>query len=106
MRSFALTAGLFAAAAFAGAPSCNGPPCMTGTQAQTVADNFETLIKAFQASDAENWLTPDFEDYSSSVNTLIDSGCPAGPVALDSATFDSRAAFIAGQGSQPPIPFK
>lgn len=105
MRSFALAAGLFAAAALAGAPDCNGPPCMTAVQAQEVATHFETLIKAFDASDAEQWLTKDFTDYSSSVNTLINFGCTA-PQPLDGATFSSRDAFIAGQGSQPPIPFK
>ena len=105
MRSFALAAGLFAAAAFAGAPSCNSPPCLSAVEAQEVATHFETLIKAFQPSDAEKWLTPDFTDYSSSVNTLINSGC-AGPLPLEAPTFSSRAEFIKGQGSQPPIPFE
>ena len=40
-----------------------------------------------------------------SVIELINSGC-TGPVALGSATFSNRAAFIAGQSGQPPIPFK
>ena len=48
-----------------------------------------------------------FHDYSDSVNTLIDNGCPNGPKALggSTATFSSRAAFEAGQGGQPNIPF-
>lgn len=105
MRPFALVAGLFAAAAYAGAPSCTGAPCMTADQAQEVATHFATLIKAFQASDAEKWLTPDFTDYSSSVTTLINNGCP-GPLDLNAATFTDRASFIQGQGAQPPIPFE
>lgn len=78
---------------------------MTADQAQEVATHFELLIKAFQTSDAEQWLTPDFTDYSSSVSTLINAGC-AGPVDLDGPTFTNRAGFIAGQGAQPPIPFE
>lgn len=107
MRTSAVATGLFAAAAYAtSAPTCEGPPCMTAAQAQTVATNFGDLISAYSTANAEAYLTADYTDYSSSVNTLIDYGCPAGPVPLDAPTFTSRAAFIKGQGSQPDIPFK
>jgi hypothetical protein len=47
-------------------------------------------------------MTKDFHDYSDSVIELINSGC-TGPVALGSATFSTRAEFISGQSSQPPM---
>lgn len=80
--------------------------CMTNSQAAKVAQNFRALIhEEFNTTLAKTALTKDFTDYSDSVITLIDSGC-TGPVALTTATFNSRAEFIAGQSSQPPIPFK
>lgn len=70
-----------------------------------VADHFESLNKSFRTTDAEQWLTENFTDFSSSVNTLINEGC-SGPLDLNAPTFTSRDAFIAGQGAQPPIPFE
>ena len=106
MRSFLLNAGIFAAAAFAASTQeCLNAPCLTVSSAQTVASHFESLITAFKASDAQAYLTTDFTDYSGSVNTLINGGCPNG-ASLDGPTFTSQAAFIAGQGKQPSIPFQ
>jgi len=79
---------------------------MTFDQAKTVAENFRSLITNYSNASADAFLTVDFEDYSDSVSELINNGCPTGPATLGAATFDSRAAFEAGQGSQPSIPFK
>lgn len=83
---------------------CNDT-CMTYDQAFAVATNFKTLIANYSDSLANASMTTDFQDYSSSVNTLINSGCP-GPVPLNSATFSTRAAFEKGQAAQPAIPFE
>lgn len=80
--------------------------CMSDDDAQTVATNFKNLIADYSDSLANASLTEDFVDYSDSVIELIDNGCPSSPVALGTATFDSRASFEAGQGSQPAIPFE
>jgi len=80
--------------------------CMTTSNAVKVAQNFRSLIHdEFNTTLAQTALTKDFVDYSDSVIELINSGC-TGPVALTTPTFTSRKAFIAGQSSQPPIPFK
>jgi hypothetical protein len=52
-----------------------GGKCMTDSQAQQVATNFADLIATYSDALANETLTVDFTDYSSSVNTLIDSGC-------------------------------
>lgn len=105
---------IFAAAAFAmgavASPAmiqkrdCNDT-CMTYDQASVVANNFKTLIANYSSSFANEVLTVGFEDYSDSVIELMNAGCD-GPVTLGDATFDSRASFEAGQGSQPAIPFE
>lgn len=113
MRSFAIAAGLFAVAALANpmnvarSEPCDddAPPCMTYDQASVVAQNFRQSIKNYSNESTIEHFTEDFVDYSSSVNTLIDGGC-TGPVDLNSATFTGREDFMAGQGSQPTIPFK
>lgn len=111
MRFSAIAAGLFAAVAIATPivkreDDCDdGAPCMTQADAETVAANFRSLIVDFSAADAKKFLTANYHDYSSSVNTLIDSGCTT-PLPLDAVTFASRAAFITGQGSQPAIPWQ
>jgi len=79
--------------------------CLGDNDATKVANNFKSLITAYNSSTADAVLTSDFHDYSDSVNELINNGCPSGPAPLGSATFTSRAAFEAGQGSQPNIPF-
>ncbi|KXT17177.1 hypothetical protein AC579_331 [Pseudocercospora musae] len=83
-----------------------GGACMSDNDAQTVANHFNELISNYSNSSANAYLTSDFNDYSDSVSELINSGCNAGPATLGAATFTSRAAFEAGQGSQPNIPFK
>ncbi|KAK3069206.1 hypothetical protein LTR53_012646 [Teratosphaeriaceae sp. CCFEE 6253] len=109
MRSSIIAAAAFAVGALAvptilNKRDCNDT-CMTFDQATKVANNFKTLISDYSNASAEIFLTEDFSDYSDGVNELINSGC-AGPVALGSATFTGRAAFEAGQGSQPNIPFE
>ncbi|TKA73889.1 hypothetical protein B0A55_03786 [Friedmanniomyces simplex] len=80
--------------------------CMNDAQANIVANNFRDLIAAYTNSLANAVLTPNVQDYSDSVIELIDGGCPSGPDALGSATFNSRANFEAGQGGQPNITFE
>ncbi|EME43651.1 hypothetical protein DOTSEDRAFT_72870 [Dothistroma septosporum NZE10] len=80
--------------------------CMTDDDANRVANNFRTLITDYSNATAAQVLCTDFTDYSDSVSELINNGCPNGPQALGSATFSSLAAFQAGQGSQPNIPFE
>jgi len=80
--------------------------CMDDTQANQVAENFRDLIAAYTNATAEAVLSTDIHDYSDSVITLIDAGCPSGPDALGAATFDSLASFEAGQGGQPNITFE
>jgi len=98
MRSSIIAAaGVFAIGAVA--------DCMSSSDAQRVANNFKLLINDYSNATADRVLTPGFVDYSDSVNELMNNGCPNGPAALGTATFDSRADFEAGQGSQPNIPF-
>lgn len=78
--------------------------CLDAAAASKVATNFGSLISAYSNKSANAYLTADFEDYSDSVNTLINSGC-TGPKILGQATFVSRADFEAGQGGQPNITF-
>jgi len=107
MRSFIVAAvSLLSLGAIAQPLEERATACMTGAQAAKVAQNFRALIhETFNETLAKTAMTKDFTDYSDSVITLIDSGC-SGPVALTTATFTSRAAFIQGQSGQPPIPFK
>lgn len=101
MRSYII------AAAFAiGAVASPTAKCLCTATALQVADNFKDLINlTFNTTLAKIAFTKDFVDYSSSVNTLIDSGCTS-PIALDDPTFSSRSAFISGQSGQPPIPWE
>ncbi|WPG98593.1 Hypothetical protein R9X50_00138600 [Acrodontium crateriforme] len=79
--------------------------CMTYDQAFAVANNFKTLIANYSDAFAETVLGTDFQDYSDSVDELINSGCLNGPAVLGAPTFDTRESFEKGQGSQPSIPF-
>jgi len=79
--------------------------CMSAAEAQGVADNFGLLLTNYTTDLALATLTEGFDDYTSSVATLIDAGC-TGPQSLTEVTFPGRDAFIAAQGSQPPIPFE
>nr|POE63439.1 hypothetical protein CFP56_04342 [Quercus suber] len=83
--------------------------CLNDDDAQLIANNYGTLIAAYSPSLADQVLSPDFTDYSESVNTLINE-CPQGDAAktlpLLSATFSNRTAFEIGQGQQPAINFQ
>jgi hypothetical protein len=80
--------------------------CLSDSDALTVATNFQTTIdQTFSVSFVKETFAKDFQDFSDSVNELINNGCPNGPAPLGSATFTSRKAFIQGQSGQPPIPF-
>jgi hypothetical protein len=54
--------------------------CMSSSDAQGVADNFQALIANYSDQLAEKVLTENFHDYTDSVIELIDNGCPNGPV--------------------------
>jgi hypothetical protein len=54
--------------------------CMTASDAQTVADNFDALIANYSDALARKTLTENFHDYTDSVIELIDNGCPNGPL--------------------------
>ncbi|KAK3673957.1 hypothetical protein LTR78_006159 [Recurvomyces mirabilis] len=113
MRSFIAVAALAAFAYAAPEPifgqsknvARDDGSCMSSADADQVAINFQNLISNYSSSLAEASLTTGFQDYSDSVTSLIDAGC-TGPQPLGSVTFASRDAFIAGQGSQPNIPFE
>lgn len=115
MRSIAAaTISLFALGALARpAPNQDKGVCLDNAAANKVANNFKALISAYTDEAAQEVLCTDVHDYSDSVITLIDSGCPSGApagsplpfVPLGSATFDSLAAFEAGQGGQPNVTF-
>ena len=110
---------LFFAAALAvvasASPTIKGPTpvkrgygydCLSAAEATTVANNFRaTIAEPFDVAFVKATFAIDFEDFSDSVNELINAGCPTGNATLGAATFDGRAAFIAGQSSQPPITF-
>lgn len=72
--------------------------CLTPTTAQSLVGGFASLLTAYSAATAEALLADDFTDTSSSINSLLGQDTNA-------VTFPSKAAFMAGQGSQPPIPF-
>lgn len=84
--------------------------CLNHAEAQQVATNYGTLIATYSDALANVALSPDFTDYSESVNTLIDE-CPQGGAAaarqvpLLGPSFTNRTAFEIGQGQQPPINF-
>lgn len=108
IKSLAL-AGLAVAGSYA-APMVEerSSDCMTAAEALTLATDYGTLIANYTKTLANEVLTKDFHDYSESVNTLINQ-CPTGDTAafvpLLGATFTSRKAFEAGQGSQAAINF-
>jgi hypothetical protein len=99
--------GTYAAPPFYQAP---GDSCMSHNDAVLVAQKWAELITDYSDAKADAILTPNFVDYSQSVNTLINT-CPQGEAAeavtmdLLAATFNDRAQFKTGQGEQPPINF-
>jgi len=78
--------------------------CVQESDAKAMADVFQGLIQNYTADLATSALTTDFDDYSSSVNIIINQGGTA-PQNLTAPTFSGRQAFMDGQGSQPKIPF-
>lgn len=92
-------------------PSSQQQQCMSDTEAYQLAGLYGELIANFNNVTAEAVLTPNFTDYSESVNTLIRS-CPQGDAAMHGPqpgpldpTFSSRLQFMVGQGQQPKIHF-
>ncbi|KAK5071453.1 hypothetical protein LTS08_004804 [Lithohypha guttulata] len=73
------------------------PSCLTSSDATTLVNGFQSLISNYTLATAEKLLSNDFTDTSDSINIL--AGYPLG-----STTFPSKAAFEAGQGSQPALP--
>jgi len=78
--------------------------CLCDSDADVIGNDFAQLISNSSAAFATEVLADDYYDQSDSVNTLIDSGTDA-PLPLGSATFATKAAFLAGQGAQPDVPF-
>jgi len=74
--------------------------CLRSSQATKIVNAFLYLLASPTAanfnSTATSLFTKDFTDTSDSIDQL--AGLPEGSV-----TFSSRAAFIAGSGSQPPL---
>lgn len=91
--------------------------CISSTQATSIVNTFASLLTAPQAPDfistANALLADDFKDTSGSINLLAGQDVSQTDLSprlvlttpqLSSVTFPSKAAFIAGQGAQPPIP--
>ncbi|KAK3649651.1 hypothetical protein LTR56_006834 [Elasticomyces elasticus] len=95
------TVALFTALSFA---SNKTSFCMTRADAQQVADNYQNLQTQFSDALATASLSNNFTSYSDSIAVLINGGCN-GPAILGDAIFGSRDEFLAGQGSQPSLPF-
>ncbi|KIX08206.1 uncharacterized protein Z518_02862 [Rhinocladiella mackenziei CBS 650.93] len=70
--------------------------CIPYNTAVEIVDQFVSTLTNFDTNVATNLLAPSFTDTSDSINFL--AGIPLGSV-----TFPSPAAYIAGQGTQPPI---
>jgi len=81
-----------------------GAFCLCDSDADVIGNDFAELISNYSEDFAKKVLADDYTDQSDSVNTLIDSGTTS-PIPLGSLTFASKAAFLAGQGTQPNIPF-
>ncbi|RVX74971.1 hypothetical protein B0A52_01248 [Exophiala mesophila] len=74
--------------------------CIPAFTAHKIVDDFLKTLTAFTPENAKNLLADaHFSDTSSSINFF--TGAP-----LDSVTFPSKDAFIAGQGAQPPVDVK
>ncbi|KAK5729570.1 hypothetical protein LTR17_011873 [Elasticomyces elasticus] len=79
--------------------------CVNEEDSEVIAEVFRQLIQDYSTTMALNALTEDFIDYSSAVNIIMNRGAQY-PKNITGATFASRALFMAGQGSQPKIPFE
>ncbi|EXJ89688.1 hypothetical protein A1O3_02755 [Capronia epimyces CBS 606.96] len=75
--------------------------CLSPAQATSIVNTFASLLTAPQAPDftskANALLADSFTDTSGSINFLAGQN-------ISAVTFPSKAAFIGGQGAQPPIP--
>ncbi|CAD0115512.1 unnamed protein product, partial [Aureobasidium uvarum] len=79
--------------------------CISAPDASLIATSFGLTISNYTEALAVQLFTNNFTDQSDSVNTLIhEPGLQAKD--LGSLTFTSKAEFLAGQGAQPPVPFK
>jgi len=78
--------------------------CLNYREANTLANDFGRLISDYSNQLANQILTPNYVDYSESVNTLIDNGGTT-PQALLGPTFSSRAGFESASAQQPAVPF-
>ena len=109
MRGFSFAAVSLLTLSVAARPTvleARGDTCLTDDDAYALANAFGDLIsKPFNETLASDAFTSGFQDYSDSVAELINAGCPTGNATLTAPTFASRAAFIAGQSGQQPIPF-
>ncbi|KAK3663333.1 hypothetical protein LTR22_005740 [Elasticomyces elasticus] len=79
--------------------------CVNEEDSEVIAEVFRQLIQDYSTTMALNALTEDFIDYSSAVNIIMNKGAQY-PKNITGPTFASRATFMAGQGSQPKIPFE
>lgn len=116
MKFFATAAALVAAAssvagaAYPGRPGRPTPTttststptpsalCLDSTSAAFLTNGYGSLLTAYSNATANAILSTSFTDTSDSINWL--AGIPLGGF-----TFSSLSAFIAGQGTQPPIGF-
>jgi hypothetical protein len=69
----------------------NSGACMSATDAQGVANNFQALIATYSDALAEKTLTENFHDYTDSVIELIDNGCPNGPVPVSLLHYNTHS---------------
>ena len=74
------------------------PLCLDSTSAAYLTNGYGSLLSAYTNATANAILASTFTDTSDSINWL--AGIPLGGY-----TFSSKAAFIAGQGTQPAIGF-
>ncbi|KAH0370488.1 hypothetical protein KCU65_g2459, partial [Aureobasidium melanogenum] len=80
-------------------------PCISAADASLIGTSFGLTISNYTEALAVQLFTNNFTDQSDSVNTLIhEPGLTAQD--LGGLTFTSKAEFLAGQGAQPPVPFK
>lgn len=79
-------------------PQAQKVTCLTSDTANSLISGFSKLLTNYDNKTADALLASDFTDTSDSINII--AGYPLGSV-----TFPSKAAFKAGQGSQPPIGF-
>ncbi|SMR56810.1 unnamed protein product [Zymoseptoria tritici ST99CH_3D1] len=82
------------------------PTCLSAVSALQITSNFGALLTTYSNTTAASYLHPDFTAYSDSTTSLMNSGCPSGPMALGSPLFASLAAFQSGQSHAANMPFE